>query len=198
MRDLEIRGAGNLLGAQQHGHMESVGYDLYCKLLDEAVKQEKGETVEEAFETSIEIDISAYIPSTYIKDEMQKLEIYKKIASIQTQQDFYDIQEEVEDRYGDLPKSVANLLEVSYLKAKAHEIGILSIVQKGSRLVITFKRDAKINPVLIPELLKRYRRKLSFAAGETPFFTYQLTDVNKNQLIRQIKNVLHDMKNLKL
>ena len=89
--------------------MEAVGYDLYCKLLEEAVREEKGEILQEAFETSIELNVNAYIPARFISNEMQKLEIYKKIASIQTEQDYFDLQEEIEDRYGDLPRSVQNL-----------------------------------------------------------------------------------------
>ena len=118
MRDLEIRGAGNLLGSQQHGHIDAVGYDLYSKLLEEAIKKEQGEEIKEHFETLIELDIDAYIPQKYIEDEIQKLEIYKKIAVIQTQKDYYDVQEEIEDRYGDLPESVQNLLEIALIKWK--------------------------------------------------------------------------------
>lgn len=198
MRDLEIRGAGNLLGQQQHGHMEAVGYDLYCKLLEEAVREEKGEILQEAFETSIEVNVNAYIPAKYIKDELQKLEIYKKIASIQTEQDYFDLQEEIEDRYGDLPKSVQNLLEIALLKSEAHALEILSIAQKEDKIILTFKRDARIDPVNIPQLLNKYNKKLTFAAAENPYFIYHFSDEQKEPLIRYIKNLLQDMKSLKL
>ena len=198
MRDLEIRGAGNLLGEQQHGHMEAVGYDLYCKLLEEAVREEKGEVVQEAFETSIELNVNAYIPIKFISNEMQKLEIYKKIASIQTEQDYFDLQEEIEDRYGDLPRSVQNLLEIALLKSEAHALDIVSIGQKGNKVNITFKKDARIDPVKIPELLNKYNRKLTFAAAENPYFIYHVSDEEKEALIRYIKNLLQDMKGLKL
>ena len=113
MRDLEIRGAGNLLGAEQHGHMEAVGYDLYCKMLNEAVKEAKGMDVAESFDTSIDIDIDAYIPMGYIPNEMQKLDIYKRIAGIETADESEEMLEELIDRFGDPPKSVENLLYIA-------------------------------------------------------------------------------------
>ncbi len=113
MRDLEIRGAGSLLGERQHGHMEAVGYDLYCKMLNEAVKEAKGIAVEESFDTSIDIVIDAYIPMGYIPNELQKLDIYKRIADIETQGETEEMTEELIDRFGDPPKSVENLLYIA-------------------------------------------------------------------------------------
>lgn len=198
MRDLEIRGAGNLLGAQQHGHIDAVGYDLYSKLLEEAIRKEKGEEIKEHFETAIELDIDAYIPQNYIEDELQKLEIYKKIASIQGERDYYDIQEEIEDRYGDLPESVQNLLEIALIKWEAHELKITSISQKKLIITITFKEDAPIDAAKIPDLLKEYRNSLSFAADKNPYFTYRLQNDKDIEVIRQIKNILQSLKCLKL
>ena len=100
MRDLELRGAGNLLGAQQHGHMNAVGYDRYCKMLNEAVKEAKGIHTMEDFETSVDLNVDSYIPDSYISNEFQKLEIYKRIAGIETQQDYDDMLEELLDRFG--------------------------------------------------------------------------------------------------
>ena len=115
MRDLEIRGAGNMMGAAQHGHMAAVGYDLYCRMLEDTVKKIRGDVESEPIETSVEIKIDAYIPSTYIEDESQKIEIYKKIAAIECHEDMLDIQEEIEDRFSDIPESVANLMDIAYL-----------------------------------------------------------------------------------
>ena len=123
MRDLEIRGAGNLLGAEQHGHMEAVGYDLYCKMLNEAVKEAKGMDVAESFDTSIDIDIDAYIPMGYIPNEMQKLDIYKRIAGIETADESEEMLEELIDRFGDPPKSVENLLYIARVKSEAKDDG---------------------------------------------------------------------------
>lgn len=197
MRDLEIRGAGNLLGARQHGHMESVGYDLYCKLLEEAIHEVSDDKVEERFETSVELNVDAFIPSTYIKDEIRKLGAYKKIASIEDEKDYYDVQEELEDRYGDLPKSVVNLLDIAIMKAVANKADIVNIEQKGENIKFEARKDARINPDKIPELLNKYRNQLFFTINKAPYFTYKISRVDKKQFFRHIKNVLQDIKDLK-
>ncbi|HIT72465.1 transcription-repair coupling factor [Tyzzerella sp. An114] len=193
MRDLELRGAGNLLGAEQHGHMESVGYDMYCKLLDEAVRKLKGEEVSESFETSMDIDINAFIPDFYIHDEKQRLEIYKKISLVSSMENYYDIQEEIEDRYGDIPKSVQNLLEVVLVKAEAHKRGVTNIVQKGNNIVITFKPDAKIDPVKLTELINKNKSRYLFTSGANPYLTIKTNPKEKITALTYIKNVLQDL-----
>ncbi|MCR5294190.1 MAG: transcription-repair coupling factor [Lachnospiraceae bacterium] len=127
MRDLEIRGAGNLLGAEQSGHMDLVGYDLYCKLLGTAVREEKGETVEEGFETVVDLTMDAYIPDSYIPNEFQKMDFYKKIAAIEGEEDYNDVADELMDRCGELPPPVRNLLAIADLKAAAHAAGFTEI-----------------------------------------------------------------------
>ncbi|MCL2188533.1 MAG: transcription-repair coupling factor [Defluviitaleaceae bacterium] len=171
MRDLEIRGAGNLLGAQQHGHMDAIGYDMYCKLLADAVHGLKGEAPPEAFETSIDISVDAYIPDRFIPDEQQKLEIYKKIAQITNQQDYFDVQEEIEDRFGTPTRPVINLLEVALLKAHAHEIGIISVAEKMKNIVLTFRADATVNVERLSTLVQKNPSRLRFAMGQTPTLT---------------------------
>lgn len=173
MRDLEIRGAGNLLGAKQHGHMEAVGYDLYCKMLNDAVKKLKGEEVnEEEYETSVEMDVDAYIPATYIRSEFQKLEIYKRIADIQTEEEYLDMQEELVDRFGELPSSAMNLLMISYLKSLAHQVYLTRIRQKEDIFVLELYTKARYDINKIPELLEKYKGELAFSAKDTPVFTY--------------------------
>ena len=134
MRDLEIRGAGNLLGAEQHGHMEAVGYDLYCKMLNEAVRHLKGEQKEENFDTALDVDIDAYIPPAYIPNEFQKLDIYKRIAGIENEEESEEMLEELIDRFGDPPKSVENLLWIAKVKAKAHSCFLKEVTQKGENI----------------------------------------------------------------
>jgi transcription-repair coupling factor (superfamily II helicase) len=170
MRDLEIRGAGNLLGAEQHGHMDSVGYDLYCKMLAEAVAEIRGEVREEAFETHVDLPLNAYIPQEYIENEEQKLEIYKRIASVESEKDYYDVQEELEDRYGDLPESVTNLLKVALLKATAHSIGALSVSRKNNNIVITLKPDAGIDGAKLMKVISS-RGNLYFSPRPAPLIT---------------------------
>ena len=143
MRDLEIRGAGNLLGAQQHGHMEAVGYDLYCKMLNEAVKHLKGEMEEEDYTTTIDLNIDAYIPDTYISNEYQKLDIYKRIATIESEEEMEDMVEELIDRFGDIPKKVEMLLTVAQLKALAHKVYVTAVEQKGDTYTFAMYERAK-------------------------------------------------------
>ncbi len=193
MRDLEIRGAGNLLGAEQHGHMEAVGYDMYCKLLDEAVKTLKGEVTAPEFETNIDLNINAYIPSFYIKNEEQKLEIYKKIAQITNENDYFDVQEEIEDRFGNLPKSVNMLLEIVLLKAEAHAMGVLSIAQKQKNVVITFKPDAQIDTKALAGLMSQEKNRFLFTAAVNPYITVKINENDKIDIIPYIKNLLQSL-----
>ena len=197
MRDLEIRGAGNLLGAQQHGHMEAIGYDLYCKMLAEVVSEERGEVVEEEFETAIEIKINAYIPGSFISDEIQKLDIYKKIASIRHEADYLEVQEEIEDRYGNIPEPVYNLLDVALIKGLAHDIYITLVNENQKQILFKFKEAAPLNPEVLPVLLEKYGRKMKFMNGKEPAIKIDLQDSSKKELLSNIKNILHDLKKLK-
>lgn len=172
MRDLELRGAGNLLGAEQHGHMHAVGYDLYCKMLSEAVKEAKGIHTMEDFETSIDLTMDAFIPDSYIGNEFQKLDIYKRIAGIETQQDYDDMIEELLDRFGEYPKAVGNLLAIARLKALAHQAYVTEIKQMNKDIKITLYEKARLNPAGIPGLLQRYRRGLQFKAEQEPKFIF--------------------------
>lgn len=203
MRDLEIRGAGNLLGAEQSGHMEAVGYDLYCKMLNESVKALKGEaTDEDSFETTIDMDVDAFIPSTYIKNEMQKLDMYKRVAGIDSTEELEDMQEELMDRFGDLPTSVNNLLNIALIKAIAHRVYVTNLVQKGSEVKLVLYAKAKLKVEKIPELLSKYNNRMKLIPGTNPYFLYELKGEKKgtkagkldsNQLFEDVKNVLNDL-----
>ena len=124
MRDLEIRGAGNMMGSAQHGHMATIGYDLYCRMLEDTIKLIKGEITKEPIETTVDIKVDAYIPESFIKDENQKIEVYKKIAAIESYDEYMEIKDELEDRYSDIPDSVYNLMDIAYIKSKARELNI--------------------------------------------------------------------------
>lgn len=195
MRDLEIRGAGNILGAEQHGHMDAVGYDLYCKMLNEAVLLLKGEkTEQDSFETLIDVKMDAYIPSKYITNEIQKLNIYKRIALIENQEEYEEMQDELIDRFGDIPSPVMNLLKVALLKSFAHNIGITEISGDKNCLKFAMHTHAKIDTTKIPDIITKYRGSLKFTAGEEPYFTYVPRKTLKNtaEIIDAIHSIIQD------
>lgn len=184
MRDLEIRGAGNLLGAKQHGHMEAVGYDLYCKMLNEAVKEQKGEAPKAQFETTLDIEIDAFIPPGYISNEYQKLDIYKRIAGVETNSESDDMLDELIDRFGEPPRSVQNLLSIARQKAKAHQAYVTEITQKGDTLRFVLYEQAPVEPLQIPKLVERFEGAVIFVPDkESPSFLYKM-NYNSRQRVK--------------
>lgn len=182
MRDLEIRGAGNLLGQEQHGHMEAVGYDLYCKMLNEAVKREKGMAVEEVFETTIDLEIDAYLPENYVPSESQRLDIYKRIASIDSEDARDEMLDELIDRFGEPSKPVMNLLFVAMLRMEAHNAFIIDISQKGDVIIFTMYDRAPIDVSAIPDFIQRNQPYVKFVAdSKNPAFHFYY---KKNSMIK--------------
>ena len=202
MRDLEIRGAGNLLGEAQSGHMAAVGYDLYCKMLNEAVKELKGEKEEDQFTTTMDLNLDAFIPESYIKNEYQKLDIYKRIAAITTEEEMDDMTEELIDRFGDIPKKVQQLLHIAALKSLAHAAYVTAVEQKGSDFKFTLYEKAKLDPQKIPGLLQRYGNKLVFRAEEQPYFFYQKKGRSGKETgedtIQLLRKILEDIRELRI
>ncbi len=201
MRDLEIRGAGNLLGAEQSGHMEAVGYDLYCKMLNEAVKSMKGsETApEENYETTVDMDLDAYIPSTYIKNEIHKLDIYKRIAEIENEEEMMDMQEELTDRFGDMPTAVNNLLNIALIKAISHSLFIVQLIHKDNEVKLIMYPKAKLAVEKIPELMLKYQNNLKLMPQANPYFVYRLPSNPKGRadsiaIFDQLYKLLADFK----
>ena len=187
MRDLEIRGAGNLLGAEQHGHMEAVGYDLYCKMLEEAVQEEKGEKRQESFETTIDMSLDAFIPDRYIPNEVQKLDIYKRIAGIESREEYEDMLEELMDRFGEPMKSVLNLLEIARMKALAHKAYVVEVKQKGDTVRLQMHERARLNPAKIPELLNRHQGELIFKTEPEVCFFFRPARRRRNETISMME-----------
>ncbi len=198
MRDLEIRGAGNLLGEQQSGHMEAVGYDLYCKMLNEAVRTMKGDfTEEDTFETTVDMDMDAYIPATYIKNEIQKLDIYKRIAEIENDEEMMDMQEELMDRFGEMPTAVNNLLNIALLKAICHSVYIVGLVHKAKEVKLMMYPKAKLKVEKIPELLTKYNNNLKLIPQASPYFIYKIPVKGKTDnlsVFDELRCLLEDFK----
>ena len=178
MRDLEIRGAGSLLGRKQSGHMQAVGYDLYCKMLGEAVRLKKNDITDGDYtlsdiNTSIDLDVSAYIPDNYIMNEEQKLEIYKRIASLENKQECDDMKDELIDRFGEVPESADNLLRISLLRSKAHLLYILEIKGGDGTIEIKISPSAKIDAGKIPGFIAGYKGAMAFHSTAIPTFVYK-------------------------
>lgn len=187
MRDLEIRGTGNLLGAEQSGHMEAVGYDLYCKMLNEAIEVLKGRKPKDDFETKIDLTIDAFVPPSYIKNESLKMDIYKRIAGIESVEEYEDMQDELLDRFGDIPTQVENLLQAALLKASAHRVYVTEISGNKDRIKLSMWQSAKIDVERIPILIREYKGRLKFVPSDNPYFEYRPKQSTDNVLKRTEK-----------
>lgn len=199
MKDLEIRGAGNLLGERQHGHMEAVGYDLYCKMLNEAVKGLKGIHTAPDFITTVELDVDAFIPASYIVNEQQKLDIYKRIAGVETKGESEEMLEELLDRFGEVPKSVDNLLRIALIRVQAHQLYITECEGRPGEIRFVYRPDAQVRGENIPQLLRFYGESLKFLPQGNPVFTYRykkssLVEKKTEELLNLTEMVLADMK----
>lgn len=194
MRDLEIRGAGNLLGAEQHGQMASIGYDLYVKYLDSAVKRLKGQkTSEESVETSIEIDVDGYIPERYIPNEEQKIEAYKRISVIESRSDMDELMDELTDRYGDIPKQVQNLIRISYIKSVARSHRVLSVEQSGDRVKLGFGDVSDMKREFIESLVGEYGPRVEFDTTSSPSIKYKLESKSQTEVLKEIEEIVTKM-----
>ena len=205
MKDLEIRGAGNVLGKSQHGHMAAVGYDLYCKMLNEAVNDLKGIKNEYSFETNVDLSVDAYIPSTYIKSEYQKLDIYKRIAAIESEEELSDMKDELVDRYGSLSIPAVNLLNIALIKSMAHKIGIMEMkgtIEDGPsgcyKTVMKVYPKAEINTEAIPDFIDSFGGAMKLVSGSQPQFIWRVTKKkynNAGEYLTGIKEMLKLMQN---
>ena len=195
MRDLEIRGAGSLLGEIQHGHMEQVGYDTYCNLLDQVVKEMQGIEIEEEPEIQIDINISSYIPDSYIDNSSQKIEVYQNIALCRTEEDIQNVIDEIIDRYGVMPKELENLIEVARIKELCKEAGVIKISEKKNMLTnsnnLVFYYDKnKYEPEIVDRLIKKYGYDVKFSAGIEPYVTLRIGNLKDEKLVEKIKEFL--------
>ena len=184
MRDLEIRGAGSLMGEIQHGHMEQIGYDMYCELLNQVVKELKGEEIVEEIDVQIDLDVTSYIPDEFIENSSQKIEIYQNIALCKNEEDIQNVTDEIIDRYGQMPYEIENLLDIARIKILAREKYILKISQKRENIIFYFDNE-KFNFDIVDKLMKTFRNRIKFSPSKEPYITFKLSN---------LKNVLEECK----
>lgn len=196
MKDLEIRGVGNILGADQSGHMEAVGYDLYCKMLNDAIREQKGEHVEESFDTTIRLPFDAFIPAEYVKNEFIKLDLYKRISHITGEEDYEDLIDEITDRFGELPEPLMNLLDVSLIKARANRAYITSIDLNGMELGFTMYQNGRIDTDKIDDMLQKYRGAMKLRVAKTPAFVLKMKTLTSKEVWSKVNQVVDDIAGL--
>ena len=196
MKDLEIRGAGNILGMDQSGHMEAVGYDLYCKMLNDAILEQKGETTGSEFETCIKIPVDAYIPSSYVKNEMMKLELYKRISGVWSHEDYEDMLDELVDRFGEPPMPVLNLLTIAMIKAKAHDAYIEAITYKDGKAHIEMADGVRINMERMEPFIVKYANNIRIVAGEKSGFVVDVEKKSASTFIKELEDIVADIDGL--
>jgi len=193
MRDLEIRGAGNMMGSSQHGHMASIGYDLYCRMLEEKVKMIKGDIIKEPIDTTVDIKVDAFILNSYIEDEIQKIEIYKKIAAIENSDYYKEIEDELKDRYCNIPESVRNLMDIAYIKSKSKTAYIEEIKENKSEIVFKFVKGDEGYKIIYRRLIKKYEDCVILKFGYEPYFSFKLSSIKKENKLEFLKEVLNDI-----
>lgn len=197
MRDLQIRGAGNLLGPEQHGHMESVGYDTYVRLLDETVRELKGQPVQpETGEVFIEFKLDAYLEEPYIPDEKARLELYKTIAAVETAEDASDVYDELIDRYGNIPEPAANLVEIALVKKMAGSCGFHMVKQKDDMVLLHFRDKVTLPLSALSRLVQQEKGNLLFSAGKTPYLSYKVKGLSPKESLANVKILLQNVQKL--
>lgn len=196
MRDLEIRGSGNILGSEQHGHMADIGYDLYVKFLERAVRKIRGEGDDNLeAEISVDLNVDGYIPTKYISDEEQKIEVYKKIAAISNKNDVLDTTEEIIDRFGETPKEVNNLLKIAYIKVLCSKLAIKSILQINKTVNIEFSTQKDLTSEIISFILSNYKNKIKFDVSKKPIIRYKLDNIGQAKVLKELENMIESIYN---
>lgn len=196
MRDMEIRGTGNLLGPEQHGQISAVGYDLYCKLLAEAVREMKGEEVPEPVETVVDMQADAFIDDSYIPGENHKLQMYKRIAAIESLEDKFDVEDEMVDRFGDIPEPARNLIQISYIRALAGRLGFAEIIQRGREVRMKLRDSQALSPRVLMIIVNENRSRLRLIGSNPPLLVLQLKEAAGTEALSAVSGMLEKIKDL--
>ncbi|ANX02327.1 transcription-repair coupling factor [Thermoclostridium stercorarium subsp. leptospartum DSM 9219] len=197
MRDLQIRGAGNLLGPEQHGHMEAVGYDTYVRLLEETIKELKGEAVpQEDIEVNVDLKISAYLDSQYIPDEQARLDMYKTISAVENEEEAIDVYDELLDRFGDVPEEASNLIKIVLIRKLAAKCGFNVIKQKDDTVLMYFKEQNALPLPLLSRLVHEEKGRIMFSAGKNPYLSYKVKGLSPSEMLDNIKILLQRVQKL--
>ena len=191
LRDLEVRGAGNLLGAEQHGHIEAIGYDLYTRILDESVRELQGKTEAEKVETVVDLDVDAFVDRSYIPDEGQRMDLYRRLANLGSLTDYQDVLDECLDRYGDLPAPALALLDIAYIRSAAARHGFDRITQQQDNLLLSYSTKSQPDMEFIAKLLgmAEYKGRILFNAGQKPYLLFRKAASDK----RRTSSILRDL-----
>ena len=193
MRDMEIRGAGNIVGAQQHGHITAVGFDLYCRLLDEAVRELKGEKVEQTVEPEMKITVTAYIPDDYVPDTDLKMEFYQRLAEARRIVDLLLIVEELEDRFGRLPYQMKSLMNLMEIKIMARQLGLAVVQLEKSRFRMIFPNELELAPADIQRLVERSSTPLEFKVADSVVVEAFIRAKDEQERLEKAKGILEEI-----
>jgi len=196
MRDMEIRGTGNLLGPEQHGQISAVGYDLYCKMLSEAIREMKGEDVSKPVETVVDFKVDAYIDDSYISGENHKLQMYKRIAAIEEPEDKFDVEDEMIDRFGDIPEPTRNLIQISYIRAMAGRLGFAEILQRGGEVRMKLRDSRTLSPRALMITVNENHKRLRLVGSNPPLLILKLGNGDGSEALNAVAEILEKIKDL--
>ncbi len=196
LRDLEIRGAGNILGAEQHGHIAAVGFEMYWRLLEEAVYELQGKAVSPPLEPQVDLALNAYLPASYVPSARDKMQLYKAIAACRKEEEVTEVADDIIDRYGEPPQEVVSLLEVARLKALAREVGIAGLTQKGQQVILTLVPDMYLTPEEVIALIRSSQRRLAPLPGKERELLFRTEGLLPEQVSTAVRHMLQQIKEL--
>ena len=188
LRDMEVRGAGNLLGPEQHGQMDVIGYDLYCRMLEEEVRSIRGEVQPEKHEAVVDMDVDAYIPADYIADAGQRMDAYRRIGSIASTKEYFDVIDELTDRFGDVPAKVQTLTDISYIRAMAAKHGFSRVHVKSEAVLLYYVENARPDMEALSRILShpRFKGRILFSSVQKPYVQYRPIPEDRGKITERL------------